>query len=118
MLKNIKNFRIIQSRLLFVLGLISMTLWNCNTKKSESSDTSTQSTVYQQPQAGTIFMYPERIPLEAGGFYNAERGIMFVPTNRSKADTDIIGLEIYRFRAKDESKSNNCLLYTSDAADD
>ena len=56
-------------------------------------------------------MAPERIPLEAGGFYNAERGMIFLPTNRSKADTDVLALEIYRFPAKDKSKANNPPIY-------
>jgi len=51
------------------------------------------------PAAGTMFFYPERIPLSEGGFFNAERGMMFVPINRSRAESDVIGVEVYRFRA-------------------
>ncbi len=51
------------------------------------------------PAAGTMFLYPERIPLEAGGLALAERGVIFVPTNRSKAGSAVISLEVYRFRA-------------------
>jgi len=51
------------------------------------------------PAAGTMFFYPERIPLSEGGFFNAERGMIFVPINRSKPGSDVIGVEVYRFRA-------------------
>lgn len=51
------------------------------------------------PAAGTIFIYPERIPLKDGGFVNAERGIFFAPINRSKIQSAVIGVEVYRFRA-------------------
>ena len=51
------------------------------------------------PVAGTMFFYPERIPLSEGGFFNAERGMIFVPIDRSKAGSDVIGIEVYRFRA-------------------
>jgi pimeloyl-ACP methyl ester carboxylesterase len=44
-------------------------------------------------------MYPERIPLEDGGFATAERGMMFVPTNRSDPASGVIGVEVYRFKA-------------------
>jgi pimeloyl-ACP methyl ester carboxylesterase len=46
-----------------------------------------------------MFLYPERIPLIDGGFVNAERGILFVPTNRSREGSPVIGVEVYRFRA-------------------
>ena len=51
------------------------------------------------PAPGTIFMYPERIPLKDGGFVNVERGIFFAPINRSKTRSAVIGVEVYRFRA-------------------
>lgn len=51
------------------------------------------------PEAGTMFIYPERIILEDGGFYNAERATMFVPLNRSVANSDVISLDVYRFKA-------------------
>jgi pimeloyl-ACP methyl ester carboxylesterase len=51
------------------------------------------------PVAGTMFLYPERIPLEAGGLALADRGVIFVPVNRAKPDSGVISLEVYRFRA-------------------
>jgi pimeloyl-ACP methyl ester carboxylesterase len=61
--------------------------------------TTFHSAVAPPPDAGTIFLYPERIPLKDGGFVNAERGIYFAPLNRGQAGTDVIGVEVYRFRA-------------------
>lgn len=55
------------------------------------------------PDAGSIFIYPERIVLEDGGFFDAERGMMFVPVNRSKNNSDVIGIEIYRFKASENA---------------
>jgi len=51
-----------------------------------------------------MFVYPERIPLKDGGFVNAERGFVFVPINRSKRGSDVIGIEVYRFRASANAK--------------
>jgi len=55
------------------------------------------------PKAGTIFMCPERIQLKEGGFFNAERGMMFVPLNRSKKNSDVITVEIYRFKRSEKA---------------
>lgn len=52
----------------------------------------------QSPEPGMFFLYPERIILEDGGFFNAERGMMFVPVNRSKKNSSVIAVEVYRFK--------------------
>lgn len=51
----------------------------------------------RKPEPGMIFMAPERIPLEEGGFFHAERGMIFVAENRTKQKSNVIALEIYRF---------------------
>jgi pimeloyl-ACP methyl ester carboxylesterase len=56
------------------------------------------------PDAGSMFIFPERIILEDGGFFNAERATMFVPLNRSVEKSDVISLDVYRFKAT--SKAN------------
>jgi pimeloyl-ACP methyl ester carboxylesterase len=58
--------------------------------------------VAKSPEPGTIFLYPERIKLKEGGFFNAERGMMFVPANRSKQNSAVIAVEVYRFRASEK----------------
>lgn len=63
------------------------------------------------PQAGTLFLYPERIPLEAGGLALADRGVIFVPTNRTKTGSAVISLEIYRFRAINPSSAAPPIFY-------
>ena len=65
---------------------------------------SSQNNVAESPAAGTIFLYPERIPLQNGGFYAAERGVMFVPANRSDKKSAVLGIEVYRFKASDNAK--------------
>jgi pimeloyl-ACP methyl ester carboxylesterase len=44
-----------------------------------------------------MFISPERILLADGEFLNAERATMFVPLNRSKTNSDVIALDVYRF---------------------
>ncbi len=60
--------------------------------------------VLNGPKANTLFLYNERIPLKNGGYFMAERGMMFVPLNRSKASSQIIALEVYRFKASTKAK--------------
>ncbi len=62
----------------------------------------------KSPGAGTIFIYPERIPLKAGGFFNAERGMMFVPLNRAlgNGNSDVIAIDFYRFRRGDQAAAS------------
>ena len=59
--------------------------------------------VAKSPAPGTIFLYPERIPLKDGGFFNAERGMMFVPVNRSKKNSAVIAVEVYRFKRSEKA---------------
>lgn len=61
--------------------------------------------VAKSPVPGTIFLYPERIPLKDGGFFAAERGMMFVPANRSDKKSAVIAIEVYRFMASRKAKS-------------
>ncbi len=55
------------------------------------------------PKAGSMFIFPERISLEDGSLYNAERATFFVPLNRSKKDSDVISLDVYRFKATEKA---------------
>ena len=69
-----------------------------------ASPVSFQKAVAKSPAPGTIFLYPERIPLKEGGFAVAERGMMFVPANRSDPNGSVIGIEVYRFKASKKAK--------------
>ncbi len=55
------------------------------------------------PQAGSMFIFPERILLKDGSFFNAERATMFVPLNRSVENSDVISLDVYRFKASEKA---------------
>lgn len=57
----------------------------------------------QSPKPGKIFLYPERIKLKDGGFFNAERGMVFVPANRSKNNSAVIAVEVYRFKRSEKA---------------
>ncbi len=50
----------------------------------------------KSPAAGTVFIYPERVRLKLGPMVTVQRGLMFVPINRSKPDSDVIAVEFYR----------------------
>jgi pimeloyl-ACP methyl ester carboxylesterase len=64
------------------------------------------SKVAPSPAAGSLFLYPERIRLKDGGYVSAERGILFVPANRKDPKSDVIGIEIYRFRRTSAASPN------------
>jgi len=57
----------------------------------------------QSPEPGMLFLYPERIILKDGGFFNAERGMMFVPVNRSEKNSAVISVEVYRFKRSEKA---------------
>ncbi|MEL7119701.1 MAG: alpha/beta hydrolase [Bacteroidota bacterium] len=77
-----------------------------SSSNSQSTEKSFHTAKSKAPEAGTIFLYPERIPLENGGIFNAERGMMFVPLNRSNPNSDVIAVEVYRFKASDKADPN------------
>lgn len=51
------------------------------------------------PDAGTLFLYPERFPIGNGRLGEGERGMLLVPVNRSDTARGVIGVEVWRFRA-------------------
>jgi len=87
---------------LFMVGLTLVVFSGCS-QPADDAVTTFHTANAPAPAAGTMFFYPERIPLSEGGFFNAERGMMFVPINRSRAESDVIGVEVYRFRASAEA---------------
>jgi pimeloyl-ACP methyl ester carboxylesterase len=60
----------------------------------------------KSPAAGTMWLYPERIPLGDGGYVDAERGIYFASANRNNPNADVIGVEVYRFRRSSQANAN------------
>ncbi len=57
------------------------------------------------PAPGTLFLTPERVPLKDGTLVDAERGLLFVPVNRSDTSRGVVGVEIWRFRAQTPSSN-------------
>lgn len=85
------------ARLLLVLMVLACV--SASTTSAQEATKTFHTAQAPPPAPGTMFIYPERIPLRDGGFVNAERGILFVPNNRSKEESAVIGVEVYRFRA-------------------
>ena len=92
-----KRMLIITTALIFASGSLLV--------QAESAEAdSFHKAVAESPAPGTIFLYPERITLKDGGFFAAERGMMFVPANRSDKNSAVIGIEVYRFKASGKAK--------------
>jgi pimeloyl-ACP methyl ester carboxylesterase len=80
-------------------GLIAATMLAASTSTgAQAVSISKPSKVAASPAAGSLFLYPERIRLKDGGHVTADRGILFVPANRKDPKSDVIGVEVYRFR--------------------
>ncbi len=60
--------------------------------------------VAPSPAAGTVYLHPQRVPAGDGELAGVERGVMFVPVNRSDPASAVIGVEFYRFKS-DEAPS-------------
>ena len=65
----------------------------------QQSDTTIHTCKAKAPEEGSMFIFPERIILENGDLFTAERGTMYVPLNRSVQNSDVISLDVYRFKA-------------------
>lgn len=55
------------------------------------------------PAPGTFFLRQERVLLATGGFLEADRGTIYVPANRSRPESGVIALEVYRFPASESA---------------
>jgi pimeloyl-ACP methyl ester carboxylesterase len=89
------------------LMIIAVSIFACGglvVQAQSAGPDSFHKAVAKSPAPGTIFLYPERIPLKEGGFFNAERGMMFVPANRSDKKSGVIEIEVYRFKASGKAK--------------
>lgn len=88
-----------------LLVLLASSVWGCGESRRAAPAPGSQ------PSPGTMFLYPERIQLEAGGLALAERGVIFVPTHRAKPESGVISLEIYRFKAPNPSPDAPPIFY-------
>ena len=57
----------------------------------------------ESPTAGTLFAFPERIALKEKGMFTCQRGLLFVPLNRSRKTSDVIAVEFFRFPRRSEA---------------
>jgi pimeloyl-ACP methyl ester carboxylesterase len=73
---------------------------------AQAQKTSFHTSKAAAPEAGSMFIFPERIILEDGSFLNAERATMFVPINRSTENSDVMSLDVYRFKATEKADPN------------
>ncbi len=70
-----------------------------------SAVAATSDPVAPAPTPGSLFLMPERFFLEDGSLGTAQRGLLFVPQNRSVPESDVLSVEIYRFAATEEAAS-------------
>lgn len=52
------------------------------------------------PEPGTLFLHVERFERENGSYGEAERGVLFVPQDRSRPGSGVLGLVFHRFPAE------------------
>lgn len=64
-----------------------------------------------QPEAGSMFVFPERIRLKSGEFFTATRGQMFVPLNRNRGNSDVISVEFYLFPRSEKANPDTPPLF-------
>lgn len=88
---------------LLVSSLCLLGSFHCH--PSEQTNPTFHTIAAPQPTAGSMFIFPERIKT-AEGFAQAERGWIFVPLNRKKSDSDVISVEVYRFKSLNKSDPN------------
>ncbi len=91
-------------RILMIIAVLIFACGSLFVQAESAGPDSFHKAVTKSPAPGTIFLYPERIPLKDGGFFAAERGMMFVHVNRSDEKSAVIGIEVYRFKASGKAK--------------
>lgn len=79
--------------------LVLTAVWGLMGCVDSSQNAPFHSAMAPAPPPGSMFVYPERIPLADGGFFEAERGIYFASVNRDRPESGVLGVEVYRFKA-------------------
>ena len=80
-------------RVLMITAVLTFVYGSLFASPKQVAHVSFHKVAAKSPEPGMLFLYPERIKLKDGGFFNAERGMMFVPVNRSKPNSDVISVE-------------------------
>jgi pimeloyl-ACP methyl ester carboxylesterase len=94
-------------RVWIITAILIFTWGNLFAQSESASAVSFHKAAAKSPAPGTIFLYPERIPLKDGGFAVADRGLMFVPANRLDPNSSVISVEVYRFKANDTVRAGS-----------
>lgn len=55
-------------------------------------------------EPGSLFLHTERFELEDGSFDDADRGLLFVPQDRSDPSSGVLGVVFHRFPADDSAE--------------
>jgi pimeloyl-ACP methyl ester carboxylesterase len=94
-------------------GVIVLTVlaWPAASVLAAETQATSRKIMAPTPAAGSMYLHPERVPLEAGGLMSAERGVIFVPLNRSKPGSQVISLDVYRFAARNPSPGAPPIFY-------
>lgn len=58
------------------------------------------------PAPGTVFLHTERYELEDGSYREAQRGLLFVPQDRSRPEAGVLAIVFHRFPAAAGSDSS------------
>lgn len=53
------------------------------------------------PEPGTLYLHTERYELEDGSYREAQRGLLFVPQDRSRPQAGVLAIVFHRFPARD-----------------
>ncbi len=69
-------------------------LLNCN---NQATAQSFHQATAKAPDAGSMYVHPERISIKGGKLLTVSKGQLFAPLNRNKPDSDIISIEFYKF---------------------
>ncbi len=57
----------------------------------------------EPPEPGTLFLHAERFEREDGSYGTVDRGLLFVPQDRSGSDSGVLAVVFHRFRGPEEA---------------
>ncbi len=89
-----------KSKLPMIILLVLGWTWDVVLLAAEESHQRFHRGAVSAPPPGTAFLYPERAFLDSGETVEFERGLLFVPANRKDPDSEVISIEVIRFRSE------------------
>lgn len=76
-----------------------------STAAAPSTTAAAQEAPADAPDPGTLFLHAERFELEDGSFGTVDRGLLFVPQDRSRPEAGVLALVFHRFRGPAEREA-------------